>query len=251
MPFEDRSNDYNFKRLDSQARTKVMVEEAKKENVSEAHKKLFCAYEKQSIINKQDSVEKKTEEVSNITINDPQEPLGEVKEEVLPEEIAAAEELPQEKPDEIKEVNFDNVINDDQIKVDAGLIEKEIKKATPQPKKSYSFRIKLVAGVYCILVALFGGWVISNAVNISKTSDALYETTQQTQEISSDIVGILAKIKQADTIAGSPDGDSLVTEIITKEIEITPETITEPNEYKKSSNWFDVVIDFITGIFGG
>ena len=106
-------------------------------------------------------------------------------------------------------------------------------------------------GVYCILVALFGGWVIGNSVNIAKTNASLYETTSKTTEINNNILDIISDIKNLDNATGNPDDETIVVKIVTEEIEITPEQITQPTEYKKPSNWFDILCNWIASIFGG
>ena len=139
----------------------------------------------------------------------------------------------------------------EEVKIDEKAINKELKDIAPTPKKSYSFRIKLVTGVYCILVALFGGWVIGNAVDIARTNANIYETALEQERVSADIEKIILKIKNFDDASQNPEDDSTVKKMITETIETTPEAPVEPNEYVVESNWFDVFCNWLSKLFGG
>ena len=157
-----------------------------------------------------------------------------------------------EKKDSEFEVDFINLLNSaENIEVDTKAISKELSKETPKPKKNFSFRIKLVTGVYCILVALFGGWGIGNTINISQTNSYLYETTAKTTEINNNIVDIIGDLTKLDSVSGDPEDDTIVVKIVAEEIDIKPEAINKPNDYQKSSNWFDVICNWIASLFGG
>lgn len=252
--FEDRSKSkYDFNKMDKIARTKTQVLD-QTENKTDAHKKLFGKEEK-----------KPTQDIKQSLKNEIlKTPKAETSLDSLPSsaylksfenQIATLDEIEEPKLEEVKETKKDDqfvslVDTSQDIKVDTHAIEKELEKATLKPKKNFSFRIKLVTGVYCILVALFGGWVIGNTINISQTNSYLYEATSKTSQINSNIVDILGDIAKQDSISSDPEDDTIVVKIATEEIEITPEKITEPNEYQKSSNWFDVICNWIAKLFG-
>lgn len=258
--FDDRSKSgYDFSKIDKQARTTVITEEKKKiesnNNVSDAYKKLLSELETQKEQAKQDI---KAEIIKHNSVQTPIENMPSSSylktfENKVIEDVTLEETLTEKpKEEEINEVDFDKLIEQtNSIEVDNSNIKKELKNIAPKPKKNFSFRIKLVAGVYCILVALFGGWVIGNAINISQTNSNIYETTHKTSEINANIIDIVSDIKQLDNASADPENETIVVKIVTEEIEITPETIIEPNEYKTSSNWFDVFCNWIASLFGG
>ncbi len=251
--FEDRSKNYNFDKIDSAVRTKVITE--KLENVdkmTEAQKKLFSTSnpeQKNSVLMPHSNVDvsglPSTKYLqsfdSNLTVGEAETTT---QEQIL--------ETTQEQSEQVSNINFDKIMEEaSEIKVDEKTITKELKNIAPAPKKSYSFRIKLVAGVYCILVALFAGWVIGNAIDIAHTNSEIYESIAQTKEVDANIENIILKIKKYDDASKNPEDDSLLKEMITTEIETTPEAIIEPNEYIVESNWFDVFCNWISKIFGG
>lgn len=256
--FEDRSKSgYDFKKFDSQARTKVIIEDKQKndnKNVSIAHQKLFGEIKKPT----QDEIkhEFKTQIIKHNTNTSSLSELPssaylkqfENQIATLPDDDVSIEEKTIEQK---SEVDFNKLIESSNSVKISSTATKEINNVIPKPKKNFSFRIKLVTGVYCILVALFGGWVISNTINISNTNASLYETTTKTKEINNNILEIVSDIKQLDNASSNPEDETIVVKIITEEIDITPEAITEPNQYEAQSNWFDVACDWISGIFGG
>lgn len=272
--FEDRSKTgYNYKKLDNIARTKVDLLDDNKHN-SNAHKKLFGKQEmpskgqvkqsfKEEILQKDVSIIKhniNAQTIENLPSSSylqtfENKTIGEL------EEIKTQEEINVKNNENIEvesEISKENEINIDQlieitnnIEIDNKKIQKELKTEAPKPKKNYSFRIKLVTGVYCIIVALFGGWVISNIVNINQTNSAINSIAVETEQVNSNILEIISKIKELDTASGNPDNENVVVQIITEEMNITPEAIIQPNTYEKSSNWFDVFCNWISGLFGG
>ena len=261
--FEDRSNKngYDFSKYDKHARTQVVVDEKKAENNSQAYRTLFT--------NEKPKVEEKPktdilgrvrkEEIkSDIKIEDklsnlPSSAYLRQFENQITPEIEDEEIQEQESEIETENVDFSKLIDmSENVEVSNVKIKKELKKISSEPKKSFSFRIKLVAGVYCILVALFGGWVIGNTIDLIQTNNNLNNALVKTEEINADIADVLIKMEQLDSV--SPDDrkdDSLLVKITTETIEITPEAIENPNDFEESSNWFDIVCDSISGIFGG
>ena len=252
--FDDRSKTgYDFNKLDKLARTTVITEEKKKaenSNMSDAYKKLLSELEKSRTEEKQNIKEDIIKHTKNTTALDDMPSSAYLKS--FENQVITYEENEEENKQEIlnSQIEFDNLIEEAQNVEISNIPIKEVKKAT-KPKKNYSFRIKLVAGVYCIVVALFGGWVIGNTINISQINSAMYETSAKTSEINANIFDIVSDIKNLDNASGNPEDETLVVKIVTEEIEITPEAITQPNEYKQSSNWFDVLCNWISGLFGG
>lgn len=258
--FTDRSDNYDFKKLDQNARTQVMLKKQEQgKELTEAQKTLFTQPVKKAEQPKSLFSAPKSTDISdlpsskylqsfdkNMTIEQAQalveeEPIVEVQQ---VQEIDDTEET-------LSSVDFDNLIEQaSSVKIDEKLISKELNKATPAPKKNYSFRIKLVTGVYCILVALFGGWVIGNAIDIAHTNASLYETVVSNQELNAEIAKIVLKIKNFDNASKNPDDVGITTEIATEVIDTIPEDIIEPNEYVVQSNWFDILCNWLARIFG-
>ncbi|MBO7527962.1 MAG: hypothetical protein J6T74_08790 [Clostridia bacterium] len=264
--FEDRGK-YEFTKFDKNARTQVALEEQKNQSQSQqesiAHKRLFSFHEKE--------LSKKTEDtnpLSNIenTPNLNNLPSSSYLKKFENQTILDTEELVNtaENQEEQEQINLEEntkqadsfeyislLENNTEINVNANLVKKELEKASPKPKKSFSFRIKLFASVYVILVALFGGWVIGNAIDLAKTNAMQYETVTKTEEVSQNIFDIVTSINNLNNASGNPEDETLLVKIATEEIEIVPHEIIEPNEYKQDSNWFDVFTNWFGGIFGG
>lgn len=255
MGFEDRTKKYNFNKMDSNARTKVLVEEGKTEFATEAHKKLFGAIneeqkeisKKEILLPKDDANTSVQEKLESLPSSDYLKSFGDA---VVPEHIEEVKDNDSLKEERI--VNYIPIMETDVPKeISSQTIKKEIENLSKKPQKSYSFRIKLLAGVYCIVIALFGGWVISNSINISKLDQSMYQTQIETTEINSNITGVIKEIQKIDAVTGNEDEDSLLMQIVPEIIDITPEAITEPNKYEETSNWFDAICNWISGIFGG
>ncbi len=131
-------------------------------------------------------------------------------------------------------------------------IEKELSDNSSQKPKSYKFRFRLIACVFACLVAITGGWVIGNIVEISKTSAEIAQVTQTNSEYEVNIAKLIKKISKIDSGSddvGDPSDGSLlpIEEIIT----ITPQAQSDVTEYQKDSNWFDKICNFFRNLFGG
>ena len=131
-------------------------------------------------------------------------------------------------------------------------IEKELSDNSSQKPKSYKFRFRLIACVFACLVAITGGWVIGNIVEISKTSAEIAQITQTNSEYDVNIAKLIKKISKIDSGSddvGDPSDGSLlpIEEIIT----ITPQAQSDVTEYQKDSNWFDKICNFFRNLFGG
>lgn len=252
--FEDRSKSkYDFKKMDAEARIKTQVIVDDK---SDAHKKLFGEIKKTSIqtvkADIKNEIIKHTSTTSSLESLPSSAYLKQFENEVVEDQKESVVEEEQITKAPTTDIDFVSLIEDSKnVEVDTKAISNELEKVLPKQKKNYSFRIKLVTGVYCILVALFGGWVIGNAIDISQTNSYLYETTAKTAQVNSNIADIIGDLTKLDSVSSDPEDDTIVVKIITQEIDIKPEPITKPNEYKKSSNWFDVICNWIARLFGG
>lgn len=250
--FEDRSKSkYDFNKMDAEARTKTQVIV---EDKSDAHKKLFGEVKKTPIQTAKAEVKNEIIKHTNITTPLEQMPSSSYLKQFENQVVQHEQENAVEQPiiSETTDLEFVKLMEESQkVEIDTKAINLEIEKTLPKQKKNYSFRIKLVAGVYCILVALFGGWVIGNAIDIAQTNSYLYETTARTTEINNNIVDIIGDLTKLDSVSGDPEDDTIVVKIITQEIDTKPEPITEPTEYEKTSNWFDVICNWIAKLFGG
>ncbi len=264
--FEDRTkgNKYDFNKIDSAVRTKVITENSRdEESMTEAQKKLFSAKQpkpKEPILPRHKDLN-----VDNMPSSKYLQSFGQTMtvgeasthtEDVEAQKVepVVEKQVQTENEKQIKEdnINFEKLIDEaSEVKIDEKAINKELKDVAPTPKKSYSFRIKLVTGVYCILVALFGGWVIGNAVDIARTNANIYETALEQERVSADIEKIVLKIKNFDDASQNPEDDSTIKKMITETIETTPEEPIEPNEYTIESNWFDVFCNWLSKLFGG
>ena len=218
--FNDRSKNYDFNKLDQNARTQVILKKQEQEQeLTEAQKTLFATAHKKPVQEKTLFNKPLNSDVSslpsskylqsfdkNMTVEQAQELAMEEsiepKQDIKPQTQAQTQEL---EPETQTNIDFEHLIEEaESVKIDEKLIKKELSSATTAPKKNYSFRIKLVTGVYCILVALFGGWVIGNAIDIAQTNASLYETVASNQEINAEIGKIVLKIKNFDSASKNP-----------------------------------------------
>lgn len=260
--FEDRSKNYDFKKLDKIARTQVLVENEKNiETKSQAHQKLFSTQNKksnqqnnQSVLNTKHDLDLKNLPSSNYLKNFENMVAGET--EIISESTSdtSKEILPEvEKQNKtISDVNFESLIEEaKEINIENKNVQKELKNISKKPQKSFSFRIKLVLGVYCILVALFGGWIITNSVEIAQTNSNIYEASTESTTVNNNIAEIVLKIKNYDDASKDPSDQSVWVQMSEEIIQVTPQPINEPQNYEKESNWFDVFCNWISKIFGG
>ncbi len=255
--FEDRSK-YDFNKIDSSARARVITENTQKsENMTEAQKKLFTNVQKESstpILAPHKNIDTKNLPSSKYLQSfGTTATVGEVEqvqevEQKTQQNQTNVQESETQKEKEQSNINFDSILeNVSDVKIDEKAINKELKTIAPNNKKNYSFRIKLVAGVYCILVALFGGWVIGNAIDIANTNANIYETIKDQERVDANIEKIVLKIKGLD----QPEDDSSLKDMIIETIDTTPEATIEPNEYTVETNWFDAFCNWLSRIFGG
>jgi len=102
-------------------------------------------------------------------------------------------------------------------------------------KQKRKFRLKLVSIVYCVIFAMCSGWVIGNAIELSKTSYTISE------------IQYLIKIEQLDGFQEVQNGDSIITTIV----DVEPQPLAEPTNIQPQTNWFDRFCDWLRNIFGG
>ena len=125
----------------------------------------------------------------------------------------------------------------------------EIKGKAKKKPKPQSFRFKLLTIVYCVIIAVTSGWVITNAVRISNVQSTI-ESTQNSIEING--LKFKNKIESLDKLkdeSESNENSSLVPieEIIT----IQPRPLENPTDYAVQSNWFDKICNWFGHLFGG
>ena len=131
-------------------------------------------------------------------------------------------------------------------------LEKQINESSSAKPKSYKFRFRLLGCVFACLIALSGGWIIGNIVDIVKTNAQIAEVTQTNNEYSANLAQLIKKISKIETGEQHPsspsDGSLLPIEEI---IPITPEPLEDVTEYEQHSNWFDKICNWLKILFGG
>ena len=118
-----------------------------------------------------------------------------------------------------------------------------------QKKKEWKFRVKLLTIVYCAVVAVTSGWVVTNAIRISQ----LNNTIQTSQNIvnASDIKYV-QKIQELENLKDQePNYENSELIPIEEFITVTPRALEDITEYEIQSNWFDNMINWFGNLFGG
>jgi hypothetical protein len=126
-------------------------------------------------------------------------------------------------------------------------LEEELNSYSKNDTKSYKFRFRLLTGVFCCLLALLGGWIIGNVVEITSTNAKITTATEYSVNLK-DLISNISRTDQNETPASPSDGTLLPIEEI---IPITPLPLDEPTSYEEESNWFDKVCNWFNNIFGG
>lgn len=122
--------------------------------------------------------------------------------------------------------------------------------AKPKLKsKPSKFRFRLLTCIYCAIIAVCTGWVITNAVRIG-TAQSTIEASQSSFNINE--LKYIKKIEQLDDLkdtSQNPSDSSLmpIEEVIT----IQPAPLENPTDYAKKSNWFDKICNWFGHLFGG
>lgn len=130
-------------------------------------------------------------------------------------------------------------------------IEEEIQAYTKSNNKGYSFRMRLCTGVMCLLIALFGGWIIGNAIEIASTSAQIAETEIAKDAYEANLVSYLQKISQLDNWNDNNVNSDSALIPIEEIIPITPTPLEDPTSYERESNWFDKICNWLSNLFGG
>lgn len=131
-------------------------------------------------------------------------------------------------------------------------IDEQLNQTKNQKPKNSKFRFRLLSCVFACLVAITGGWIIGNIIEISQTSTQISEVTTSNSKYSADILKLLNNIRKldnTDTTVPNPEDGSLLP--IEEFIQITPDPLEDVTEYQKESNWFDKICNFIKNLFGG
>lgn len=117
--------------------------------------------------------------------------------------------------------------------------------------KNYKFRFRLLTGVFCLLLAIIGGWIIGEAIEIGKTSTEIITETSKGTEYNVNLTKLItniSKIDQDDEPATPSEGTLLPIDEL---IPITPQAPLDTTGYEEESNWFDKICNWIINIFGG
>lgn len=130
-------------------------------------------------------------------------------------------------------------------------IEASVPKTTPQTqteaKKDPKFRFRLIVAVYCIIIAICGIWVISNAVELNSLNSSI---TQSNNEYYINEAQYILKISELDAV--QPDEDGSLSPIAPENIfGVQAEPLAEPTDPTVSTSWFDRVCNWLSGFFGG
>ncbi len=132
------------------------------------------------------------------------------------------------------------------------VIEKEL---STYSKKSndYKFKFRLLTSVFCCLLAILGGWIIGNTVEISSTTSQIATEIKKGEEYQVNIIEYLTKIGKLDDNVNqtppNPEDGSLLP--IDEIIPITPQPLEDTTAYEQESNWFDKICNWLKNLFGG
>lgn len=123
----------------------------------------------------------------------------------------------------------------------------EVKPKSKKKNKFGQFRIRLFTAVFCAVMAIATGWVITNTVRISNVNKAI-ESVQT--EHSANIIKLKNNMEKLDDLTDNPENNSDY-EKIEKIITVQPLPLENPTEYQETTNWFDSLCNWISSIFGG
>ena len=123
----------------------------------------------------------------------------------------------------------------------------EIKPKNKRKTKFGQFRLKLFTVVFCAIMAVTTGWVITNAVRISNANKAI-ETVQT--EHSANVIKLKNNIEKLDDLNDNPQESSDLKKVETI-ITVQPLPLENPTDYQETTNWFDSLCNWISGLFGG
>ena len=114
----------------------------------------------------------------------------------------------------------------------------KIEKTVPETRsKPFTFSKRLKFILFSIAFVIGGAFCLSSGIQLLDATNAL--TAAQTQyEIS--LAQLIKKMSKIDS------GNNLL-----ELIETYPNELMEPSSIAESSNWFDKICNFISGLFGG
>ena len=145
--------------------------------------------------------------------------------------------------------DFDNLINEQNSYISAN--ETYTYKKT-KPQKQFKPTNKIFVCISCVIALFMGTLGIINAVNINNVSNNIASTTEQIANIGKEITKIDQVIEgmvNEDNLKDEAEQDGF-TEVTTKtEIDLNEKNVVE--DYKKSTNLFDIICNFIMSLFGG
>lgn len=124
----------------------------------------------------------------------------------------------------------------------------EIKNIQTETKNNgkAKFRNRLIAIGYVIIIGICAGWVIGNSIAIHNQANAL-NFANTSYEVN--VAKYVMKLSQLDGIEIEDDTDSFSP--ITSAIELQPESLSQPHEETKTSNWFDKLCNWLSKLFRG
>lgn len=122
-------------------------------------------------------------------------------------------------------------------------------KAKPKQKNKFSqFRLKLFTAVFCVIMATTTGWVVTNAVRTANLNKSIEISQTKYDDNARKLYKNLEKLKDLDS--QNPE-DNTSLDIIEEIITLQPLPLENPTDYEKSSNFFDALCNWISGLFGG
>lgn len=156
----------------------------------------------------------------------------------------------EEKIEEKVETLFNGSLQVEQT--DDEQLEKEINTYSKK-SNNYKFRKNLITSVFCCMLAILGGWIIGNSIEIASANSQIVSQIEKQEEYSVNIIEYLSKIGKLDdnvnqTPPNSQDGTLFPIDEI---IPITPQPLEDTTAYEQESNWFDKICNWIRNLFGG
>lgn len=150
--------------------------------------------------------------------------------------------------------HFQDLIQSQKVKsvqTEQKVLSKPKIKTDKQVNAKLNFRGKLIISAFCIISFLFGFLAIYNAVDIKNMNNEIQSLTtevNQSQSHLSDLWKTYSDLKNANTVTSIVEKKGMSA--ISSENQISVELgLSEEQTVKKSTNWFDAICDFISGLF--
>ena len=173
-----------------------------------------------------------------------EKPTKQVKTEVKEDAIQSKQNLQELKKEKLFTSTVIETPNYDFI--EASNIEPKQKPQT-KSKPDQKFRFRLITIVYCVIVAICGAWIISNAVELNGISTSI---SQSNNAYMVNEAKYILKISELDAV--KPDEDGSISPIAPENIfGVQAEKLAEPTDPTISTSWFDKFCNLLSGIFGG